>query len=869
LTLPRAQELFGSIVGVRYRDPGTPSCHFRDRGDFICTKLDIAQNKPVVFRRLASASAHNSEELSPIDLRDVVNYLDPDFSVTSHTQGRFSLKKLVAQFNKIIFLISNSPPSSQITPISNGLSYNQQSDSSSISGTQGEALNDLLMARPTAPARRNIQEELAIQGPNGEAPLNEVVAVPVIIPVEQPEPQDRLLRPPEYNENTCILDIDILHLGILIDLFPTSKSIAKHLRSEFKHLLTEALHKVIGDPDNERAQKEYLLLPLAIMSKKSSKAFNSKQAITHLMEKNWAPFTLAAFAKRQLPDMDEDVRKKVKTKVAEGYLRMGGIAKAYATSTRAILPDTHSPQEILNFFVTIHPPRDYDIPPMDDLTKNKALQVTSTDVLQAIRKSKPLKAPGILCLRYDHLRYICAGEEFEQPSAFLSAFTDLINKIATARAPKTLACFLFETKGIGLPKPGGKLRPIGMRDTHVNLALTIIIKKEKENIIETFKDCNFAQNGAKGIDKAISHTQRYRELNPKQDTVFLDGTSAFQLVRRDVSLLTSKEYLPGIAPLLHSLHENKSRVWVTSGDDAPVGISTEEGTTQGCGGGTIQYACGAKTLYDGLQQKANEADNPAYFIAYSDDGNIGAETETACALLKQYQTNGPLCGVVPNTDKGLILLGEKDNAVEIDSAISQYVALGISRTQILVHPTNGGDPLLYGGRYLGVPIGSDEYVTQYMVTHLEKYKEEVKLLIEVENPQHKWIFLYYCFARKPSFILRHILPSLTRDFCSKFDDLIKEVFESIVNIKLTAVQWKQVKIPVKNGGCGLPATSDVASAAFVANAFETKEYLLRKVPEVMGLVDPDEEEGHPDERYASELVKLLLLLLLLLLLCYY
>jgi hypothetical protein len=46
----------------------------------------------------------------------------------------------------------------------------------------------------------------------------------------------------------------------------------------------------------------------------------------------------------------------------------------------------------------------------------------------------------------------------------------------------------------------------------------------------------------------------------------------------------------------------------------------------------------------------------------------------------------------------------------------------------------------------------------------------------------------------------------------------------------------------------------VASAAFVANAFETKEYLLRKVPEVMGLVDPDDEEGHPDEKYPSELV---------------
>ena len=27
----------------------------------------------------------------------------------------------------------------------------------------------------------------------------------------------------------------------------------------------------------------------------------------------------------------------------------------------------------------------------------------------------------------------------------------------------------------------------------------------------------------------------------------------------------------------------------------------------------------------------------------------------------------------------------------------------------MIHPDNGGDPLLYGYMYLGIPVGSDEY----------------------------------------------------------------------------------------------------------------------------------------------------------------
>jgi len=84
---------------------------------------------------------------------------------------------------------------------------------------------------------------------------------------------------------------------------------------------------------------------------------------------------------------------------------------------------------------------------------------------------------------------------------------------------------------------------------------------------------------------------------------------------------------------------------------------------------------------------------------------------------------------------------------------------------------------------------------------------------------------------------------------------LKRVFQSILGVPLTDTQWKQVKMPIRFGGCGLPGTAHVAAASFVANAKEMAEYLLRKVQGVRSLIDPNETDDIPIDRYAVELTE--------------
>lgn len=787
--------------------------------------MGVHKGKPVVYRCSVADSSSSFEEHSPIDLRDVLEYLAPEVMATFRPMTNFSLPDVIKKFDAVMaFMIAT--PSSQGSNGHNGHEEQEEGEDDSEESRVGE--------RNLVPDRY-LQPEVA--------PLNAN---------QNPGFPDRILKPPVYDPKTCILDLDIHHLGIFIQLFPTAKRLNGYNSTILKHLMTSAIQKVFDQPDNERAIKEYLLLPIAALSTKAAEGFKTSNALQFLQNGDWSKFTIEAFAKRRPPALNEETRKMIKTKIADEYLRMGGISKAYATSVRKCPREAVAPEALLNFFVSIHPRREYDIEPMTEATRAQATPISHTQTLSGIRRGRPLRAPGIASLRLDHLKAMTKGEEFDAPSLFLISFSKLINMVGCAKLPPSLAYFLYQTQGIGIPKEPTGVRPIGMRDVHVNLALNILMKDNGKDIVNTFKDCNFALNGPKGIDKAIIHCNLWREILPHQDSVFVDGTSAYQLVRRDVSLRCSKEYLPGMAPILHAIHENSSRIWLQQGEDTPVGVLTSEGTTQGCGGGTITFAFGTKELYDGLQETAREAPDPAYFNGYSDDGNTGATTETACAMLAQYQTEGPTCGVTPNISKTFVLLGVNGSEEEVDTAINMYTTLGVRREKIRVHPANGGDVEEYGTEHLGVPVGSDEYIKRWLDAKLAVYTEEVEKLMEVENPQHKWIFLYYCFARKPSYVLRHVLPSLSEAFCTGFDALLKRAFESVINMPVNDTQWKQIMIPIKHGGCGLPSMRDVALAAFTANALENREYVLRRLPEqVVPIIDPH-EEGDSDSRFTRE-----------------
>jgi hypothetical protein len=71
----------------------------------------------------------------------------------------------------------------------------------------------------------------------------------------------------------------------------------------------------------------------------------------------------------------------------------------------------------------------------------------------------------------------------------------------------------------------------------------------------------------------------------------------------------------------------------------------------------------------------------------------------------------------------------------------------------------------------------------------------------------------------------HILrcsPCVGHPGLSKFDDILRDGLNAIINIQLTNDQWLQASLPVKDGGLGVRRVSSLASSAFLASAASTQ-----------------------------------------------
>ena len=154
----------------------------------------------------------------------------------------------------------------------------------------------------------------------------------------------------------------------------------------------------------------------------------------------------------------------------------------------------------------------------------------------------------------------------------------------------------------------------------------------------------------------------------------------------------------------------------------------------------------------------------------------------------------------------------------------------IPEANIMIHPDNGGDPLLYGYMYLGIPVGSDEYKKRQLRILLDDFIQLCACDQSVSSPQERWVYLYWVIRQKFPFWLRHMSPSITTDIANDIDQHLRDKLCKVIGVQLSDETWDQARLPVKSHGFGLGHVEDTISAAYVANVLENKAAVLEKLP---------------------------------------
>ncbi len=126
-------------------------------------------------------------------------------------------------------------------------------------------------------------------------------------------------------------------------------------------------------------------------------------------------------------------------------------------------------------------------------------------------------------------------------------------------------------------------------------------------------------------------------------------------------------------------------------------------------------------------------------------------------------------------------------------------------------------PHNHGGlKVLGCPIGSDLYADQILADLFQSMNTSISKVKKL-SPQFAIPILRYCVSSKANYFLRLVHPIHTRRHVEQFDSEVLKVIEYIVGCPLEAINRKVCRLPVREGGLGIPQQAEIAERAWTAS----------------------------------------------------
>jgi hypothetical protein len=127
----------------------------------------------------------------------------------------------------------------------------------------------------------------------------------------------------------------------------------------------------------------------------------------------------------------------------------------------------------------------------------------------------------------------------------------------------------------------------------------------------------------------------------------------------------------------------------------------------------------------------------------------------------------------------------------------------------------------YGLEITGAPIGSDEFVINWMEHKIYELKKQSEKLQLIKDSQTIFCILKNSFIHKLSFLLRTNEPRLIKSHVvEQFDDILKSLFSFTTEYDpqdITPLSWNIARLKGADGGAGIGFLVDTIDAAYVAS----------------------------------------------------
>ena len=252
----------------------------------------------------------------------------------------------------------------------------------------------------------------------------------------------------------------------------------------------------------------------------------------------------------------------------------------------------------------------------------------------------------------------------------------------------------------------------------------------------------------------------------------LDFSNAFNTLRRDKMLSAVKDVAPDLFRFVYSAYARPSSLYC--GNHV---ISSAEGVQQGDPLGPLLFCLTIHPIVSRLKS--------CFTVFYLDDGSLGGPVQDVLSDLRLVEEEAAKLGLQLNYSKSELICDDPSSRDEMLLEVPSLRCVSCAQATLL-----------------GTPIGDITSVDDSVQEKVEVLKRMGERLTSLQSHDALTLLRHSLAIPKILYVLR-TTPCFLSSHLQSFDESLRDILMSIVNVHLDDVSWLQASLPVRVGGIGI------------------------------------------------------------------
>ena len=309
-------------------------------------------------------------------------------------------------------------------------------------------------------------------------------------------------------------------------------------------------------------------------------------------------------------------------------------------------------------------------------------------------------------------RMLCSKAFTKEGDDLSFSLARLTRRLCTELVDPETVSSLLACRLIGLNKNPG-VRPIGIGEVLRRIIGRTVTQHLRNEIILSAGPLQLAAGQEGGCEAAIHAMNDYFERDETEAMLCADASNAFNVLNRNTCLINMRYLCPEFSIFLINIYRSPVKLFLYNGEY----VLSCEGTTQGDNAAAPFYSISLRPLMEDLSSCSD------FQLFYADDGATAGKLTKLRKWWERLCERGPGFGYFPNGSKSILLVREQ----YLQKAIDIFAG-----TDVIITTD--------GVRYLGSPIGTIDFKTNFVSEKVEEWSKQVKVLSEIgtSEPQCVW-----------------------------------------------------------------------------------------------------------------------------------